>query len=143
MRLIRIGYWLGEWAPAWPDAQSFVDADWDADERADVASYLQHGIFARAYLGYSFCRFCDQNLGYRELSYGVYLWPEGLAHYVVEHGVRLPARFVEHAAARSAVLADMGVDDRWWRGLTGWSTGGESGDPDASAEGPTEGDRRT
>jgi hypothetical protein len=42
----------------------------------------------------------DYMNGFREQSDGVWLWPEGLAHYVEKHGIRLPDEFVEHAAAR-------------------------------------------
>ena len=40
------------------------------------------------------------SIGCLELSDGVWLWPEGLAHYVDVHGVRLPDEFVNYAAAR-------------------------------------------
>ena len=40
-------------------------------------------------------------MGSRDLTDGVWVWPEGLAHYVRDHGVVLPTSFIEHAA-RSA-----------------------------------------
>jgi hypothetical protein len=123
MRLVRLGYWLGDQSPGWPEVRAFIDADWDADERADVASYLGRGFVARRYLGFSLCRICGKAVGSLELSDGVFVWPEGLAHYVSEHSVRLPARFVEHVAERTAALEDAVVDDQWWRGLSGWSAG--------------------
>lgn len=119
-RLIRLGYWFGPLAPGWPDARRFVDTNWDADERADVALYLRQGIVARAYMGLSECRFCGERVGALEYSDGVYIWPQGLAHYVEMHGVRLPQRFVSHTHAMVERLEDAEVDDTWWRATTSW-----------------------
>jgi hypothetical protein len=52
----------------------------------------------------SFCRFgCGVN-GTIEQTDGVFVWPEGLAHYVEVHSVRLPEEFVEHARARGFAI---------------------------------------
>lgn len=58
MPLVRLGYWLGDQAPGWPDVRMFVDAGWGVDERADVASYLGRGFVARRHLGFSGCWVC-------------------------------------------------------------------------------------
>ncbi|MBN8883879.1 MAG: hypothetical protein J0H73_16400 [Salana multivorans] len=92
--LILIGYWAGPGAGDWPGPQCFVDHDWDEEEREQVADYLLRGLVSRAYMGYSPCRICGCDNGALELSDGTYVWPEGLRHYVVEHGVRLPSGFV-------------------------------------------------
>ena len=118
MHLRRLGYWLGPDAPGWPDVGRFVDAEWDADVRAEVWSYVRAGFPARAYLGPSMCRFCGEAVGSLELSDGVFIWPEGLAHYVREHAVRLPDLFVEHVHARVLELEEAPVDDDWWRTST-------------------------
>lgn len=52
-------------------------------------------------MGYSPCRLCGDNDGALELSDGVFVWPEGLRHYVVDHGVRLPQEFVSHVVTAS------------------------------------------
>jgi len=36
------------------------------------------------------------DMGRGELTDGVYVWPEGLAHYLEKHNVRLPQEFVDH-----------------------------------------------
>ena len=47
----------------------------------------------------SWCRFgCSLANGSAELTDGVFIWPEGLAHYVAEHSVALPDDFRQHAA---------------------------------------------
>ena len=52
----------------------------------------------------------------------VWCWPEGLAHYVETHGIRLPDEFVAHVAARAFRAPDaltnprhIAEDDRFWR----------------------------
>jgi len=80
-------------------------------------------------MGYSFCRFEDCNhdgryaLGSTDLTDGQWIWPEGLWHYVADHGIRLPNAFVDYAASygfvapRAAVdgskLVDVGFWVRW------------------------------
>ncbi len=113
--LRRLGYWSTGPDSDLPDPAGRVDESWDEYEREVVGAYLAHGTLARPYLGPSRCRICGQDNGSTELTDGVYLWPEGLAHYVREHAVRLPVEFVSHAVARLEALEDAEVDDEWWR----------------------------
>ena len=73
----------------------------DPNERSKLAEYLDSGYVAEMYLGHSWCRFgCgipDNQMGSTELHDGAWMWPEGLSHYVLEHGVLLPEEFVAHA----------------------------------------------
>lgn len=119
MRLTRIGYWSSNPDDGWPDAKAFVDLSWNADERERVVAHLRHGILARAYLGHSNCRICGKSNGSTELTDGTYLWPAGLAHYVEEHGVRLPVDFVRHVELTARCFDDAEVDDEWWRAKNG------------------------
>lgn len=68
------------------------------------------------------------DMGTAEQTDGVYVWPEGLAHYVAEHNVRLPKEFVNHVLADPTrfhrVDVDPGdpeknfvTDERWWRSI--------------------------
>jgi hypothetical protein len=56
-------------------------------------------------MGYSFCRFvcgiADWDMGSADFCDGDWLWPEGLAHYVEKHSVRLPDEFIECMRLRS------------------------------------------
>lgn len=120
--LILIGYWrreAGDGWPAderWPSPADFVDRGWDEDERDQIADYLGRGFVVRAYMGYSPCRLCDlETNGSLELSDGVYAWPEGLAHYVSDHGVRLPEAFVSHVLSMIDAFEGAGRDESWWR----------------------------
>lgn len=115
-QLTLIGYWTGEFAPGWPDPADFVDDTRDTHERDSVADYLGRGFVVRAYMGFSPCRLCGKDNGCLELSDGTYVWPEGLAHYVVDHDVRLPERFVAHALAMAEAYETSDRDESWWRG---------------------------
>jgi hypothetical protein len=83
-----------------------------------VIQYLHGGTIARAYTGYSLCRLCGVLNGTLEFSDGVYLWPQGLGHYVEEHAVRLPDEFVQHATTRLGVLEEDAADLTRWRSTT-------------------------
>src|SRR4051794_29893292 len=85
--LTLIGYWRSDNKPQWPDPVEFVDDTWDPYERKWVAAYLNRGAPTSIQpLGWSRCRFCGQSNGFAELTDGVYLWPDGLSHYVTDHG---------------------------------------------------------
>lgn len=92
-----------------------MDEGWDDDERIDVVHHLEHGLVTRAYMGSSRCRFCDSAIGNLELTDGTFVWPEGLAHYVKEHGVRLPAEFVAHVQGQQEAMEEVEYDTEWWR----------------------------
>lgn len=141
-QLIRIGYWAyrssmaaGPIDESWPDAKEFVDEGWDAEERPgpaghldreDVAGFLERGFVARAYMGLSPCRLCLQMNGALELTDGHFIWPEGLAHYVRHHAVRLPDRFLEHIAGFTDRVEAADLDESWWRSFTDFGRSGES-----------------
>ena len=65
-----------------------------------VSSYLDSGSKLVGWLGYSHCRFnCgkpDHEMGSCDLTDGVWVWPEGLSHYVKIHSVVLPIEFIDY-----------------------------------------------
>ena len=78
----------------------------DRRTRETVAAYLVTGVEWIAFAGYSFCRVCgrsDETMGSRELSDGVWIWPEGLVHYVTAHHTALPRAFLDHVSSRPRV----------------------------------------
>lgn len=81
----------------YPDVQTCVDLLWSEQERNAVVRYLEQGKRVMAYLGFSTCRFCKMDNGCAEFSDGVYVWPEGFKHYLLQHGVRPPQKFVRWA----------------------------------------------
>jgi hypothetical protein len=69
-----------------------------------MVDYLRSGRTCATYRGFSFCRFgCGENGGIEQTD-GIFAWPDGLAHYVEAHSVRLPAALVEYASAQRFVI---------------------------------------
>lgn len=113
--LIPVGFWFTKKPerPAWdtrpipPDPEGLlwpgdlVDLSWSAEERAKVVAFLKAGKKFCGYLGYSPCRLCEnEHNGTTELMSETYVWPEGYAHYVEQHGVKPPQDFINHALGR-------------------------------------------
>jgi hypothetical protein len=140
-KLIAIGYWRSLHEPQLPDPAWFADADWAATIRQQVVDYLSKGRQLFTWMGFSWCRFrCEhgKHLGARDFTDGTYIWPEGLAHYVAHHHVRLPDEVVTHILAQPAFPRAAAeqipetketletVEINWWTGQRGW-------DPTASS----------
>lgn len=114
-RLRVIGYWIDNDRPDLPDPATLIDDDWDLDERRMVASYLNAGRPPGVGGGCSSCRICGVPNGFEDFTDGVFQWPEGLAHYVLEHSVRLPDEVVQHALGPGDPGNRVGlVDATWW-----------------------------
>lgn len=130
-RVLRvIGYWQDPSAPkARPDVRDFVDPGIDPEQRAAVATYLRSGTVFVAAAGFSTCRICGIVNGSTELTDGKhFVWPQGLAHYVEVHDVRLPddvtaiaergpAEPVDPSEVERALFGthELAVDEHWWR----------------------------
>lgn len=114
--LVLLGYWRDETAADWPDPRDLIDHNWDAATREAVVAYLRAGRVPWTQMGFSLCRICNKPNGCSELTDGTFLWPEGLAHYVADHGVRLPEEFVANVlnARDSRPL----INTTWWRSVT-------------------------
>jgi len=110
-----VGYWKGPHEPKeLPDPIEFVDPQWDLRERDLVIVHLRGGSPVNHMMGISECRLCGRRNGSHEMTDGRYLWPEGLAHYVEAHNVRLPNEFVEHVSEFMIPHSDASL--AWWRG---------------------------
>lgn len=105
-----------------PDPSRLVDPTWNGGERDDLVRYLEAGTLVNQYRGISKCRLCRCDNGSAELTDGTYCWPEGLAHYVREHSVRLPQAVIEHAVPLPTSVKELprplfnerGSRDREW-----------------------------
>lgn len=97
-RFHRLGYW--SWGI---DPTKLVDPGWAGAERSALIEYLRSGAKWSSSFGYSFCRFScgtpDDSMGSADLTDAEWIWPEGLWHYVANHGVALPDEFLAHARA--------------------------------------------
>ncbi|SDY09472.1 hypothetical protein [Hymenobacter psychrophilus] len=130
--LVGFGFWRSVFEPLLPDPAQFVDDKWDSAERLQVINYLRQGRQLTHWMGYSWCRFgCKAaDMGAADLTDGSYCWPEGLAHYLENHQVRLPHEIVSHILAQhlfASVPTQQAetlwpVDMSWWLGQKGWNT---------------------
>ena len=68
-------------------------ANYDIDM---VSDYLDNCPVIRGYRGPSRCRICNEIIGSKEKSDGVYAWPEGLSHYTRVHKIKLPEYFIDN-----------------------------------------------
>lgn len=97
--LLAVGYFIS--GPEDADLPAPQELVRPGEPLGDVADYLDRGLKHRGYRGYSWCRFrCgvpDQQMGSCDLTDGVWVWPQGLSHYLRVHAVTLPPAFVEHA----------------------------------------------
>ncbi|WP_433088412.1 hypothetical protein ACQP1P_20535 [Dactylosporangium sp. CA-052675] len=135
-----LGYWDGRTAPeGLPDVCGFVSAADPATHHA-VAAYLRSGTAFAVAAGVSVCRLCGAANGSAELTDGEhFVWPEGLAHYVEAHGVRLPDEVVAvagHGVAPGVELewftpalletGEVTVDTQWWSRQAGPGSAGRA-----------------
>ena len=102
-----IGYWQAHDNKNLPRPADYVDHRWSPRERMIVTAYLKNGQPWERWFGPSHCRFgCerdDVDMGCSDLSDGVYVWPEGFAHYVEKHDVKPPQEFIDHVMRRKPV----------------------------------------
>jgi len=118
MELQRVGYWYDD-GVNWPWPHDLVDASWASEERDLVADHLKRGFVARVWMGYAKCRMCGVTLGDKDLTDGVFVWPEGLDHYLTNHAVRLPDWFVDHVRDCEIRYADATFTDTRWKKTKG------------------------
>jgi hypothetical protein len=101
-----VGWWFNPEAPTSLPLPNLLVAAWDPGHRATVLAWLRAGVPLVRYPEPSFCRFgCGEaGMGHADLTDGRFVWPEGLAHYIEHHDVRLPESFVAHTLARPLPL---------------------------------------
>lgn len=90
-----------------PDPRNFVDPTWSRAERQRVLEHLRMGTMWEGWFGPSWCRFgCTfeeddrRDMGSMDLTDGVYVWPQGFAHYVDKHLVKPAQEFIDHVLTR-------------------------------------------
>ena len=119
-----VGFWFHPLSPSeLPRPEVLAGHRLDPAEKRALVSYLRSGTLYESYRGQSWCRFmCGADrftMGSTESTDGVWVWPEGLAHYVEAHDVELPSELVErarrgHSPPRTAPTARFSLD--WWIG---------------------------
>jgi hypothetical protein len=88
--LTPIGFWRGNGEdPALPDpAEHIVEVD--RARRLALAGILTTGSVGARYRGVAPCRMCKRALGSSDMWGHGYIWPQGLEHYILDHGVWPP-----------------------------------------------------
>lgn len=85
-----------------PSVFDHVDEKWTGKPRKLVIEYVGDLRFRKtSYFGFSTCRICGKPNGAADFSDGTWEWPEGFAHYLSEHGVKPPDRFIHYVLTRS------------------------------------------
>jgi hypothetical protein len=118
--LRAIGFWITDIHDEEFCAPQEIAGYLAPSERSRLVEYLENGTVFESYRGCSWCRFyCDAVhgiLGSRELTDGVWVWPEGLPHYVRNHEVILPEDFAAHSQrATMRPVEDPTLDFRFWK----------------------------
>jgi hypothetical protein len=110
--LTAVGYWRSDEQPDLPRPEQFVGT-LQEELRDNLSRYLASGVEFADWMGYSHCRFAcgtpDRAMGNRDLTDGVWVWPEGLSHYVCVHSVMPPKEFLQHAARQAWKIGQVTV----------------------------------
>lgn len=131
-KLKSVGYWKPSYTQmavkpedSFPDPRLLTQCEWRPLDRQLVLGYLRSGRTFAQWRGLSYCRFhcgvSDSQMGSRCLTDGIWVWPEGLPHYIEHHQVYLPTEFVRTMRRRGwkipeqknrpATETDRDVDD--------------------------------
>jgi hypothetical protein len=141
-RLEVLGFWFNEQAPTSLPRPQLLVGGLSVQDRNLLVSYLRQGKTLVRYPEPSFCRFAcgEAEMGRADLTDGTFVWPEGLAHYLDRHDVRLPQHFLTHVQQRNGSLAPFtppkptfglfdtgpwlawGIEQRACLDLAGWDT---------------------
>ncbi len=98
--LKRVGYWRA-------DESSQEELPWPStirklsdDIKHLVVLYLTRGTVHEQWKGSSQCRICGKTNGSRCLTDGVFVWPDGYAHYIDAHDVAVDPALMAHILTR-------------------------------------------
>lgn len=119
-KVTMIGYWhpihpsdINTTTIQFPDPRKLVDVSWCPDSRDQIINYLKNAIVYCTEMDYAYNRFTnlrDEDMGCRELTDGIWMWPEGLYVYVEKYKIKLPEEFVSHMKANDFVVPS-NIDD--------------------------------
>ena len=98
-----IGYWNDKHTQGFIDPHKLVIV-WDEELKHKVVAYLEAGKECNHQKGPSKCRFCNEFVGSCEKTDGVWMWPEGLPHYIEEHNISLPEGFLAYIKDNNFVM---------------------------------------
>ena len=112
--LKAIGYWKNEGATNLPSPDIFVGVYTNSELKSKIINYLNKGNTYVSWRGLSNCRFScgtdSSKMGFRCFTDNIWVWPEGLSHYIDKHNVILPNEFIEHMAENSWTIPNINVE---------------------------------
>jgi hypothetical protein len=121
-----IGYWIGSHGAELFPAPQECQGELSDSVREKLANYLDGGQMHEQYRGLSWCRFdCgieSSKMGSKDLTDGVWIWPEALSHYIRKHSVILPSEFISWALGESSIPRPSSKD----RDLDFWLAWGQT-----------------
>jgi hypothetical protein len=119
--LKAIGWWVRALGDEELPAPQELVGDLASEVRARLVGYLAGGVPLIQYRGKSWCRFLcgidNSKMGSWDLTDGIWVWPEALAHYVEIHRVVLPIEFITHALSGTSTSKpddDQNYDGGYW-----------------------------
>ncbi|QHT65723.1 hypothetical protein GXP67_03095 [Rhodocytophaga rosea] len=131
--LTAIGYWHSIFEPEFPDPAWFRDEEWNVAEKQMVITHLLQSHPLADWTGQSWCRFrcAETQLGSKDLTDGTYIFPEGLVHYLQNHHIRLPEKFIQHVQQYKHIQINFGLEQcviefNWWTNQKGWNRNQQS-----------------
>jgi hypothetical protein len=95
-----IGYWRSKYEPNLPRVEDYIDESWPIEERKLITDYLNTGKKHHSWVGWSDCRICGKDNGFKCLGDDEYDWPEGFGYYIIEHSVKPPEEFIEYVKGK-------------------------------------------
>lgn len=104
-----VGYWTSRAGDGLPDPRGLMSVKWERDRRSLIAAYLGSAPVLDTLDAKQTCVICGADGGRRERTDGVWRWPETLAHYVAQHGVKLPDELIAHMEREDFRPADVDV----------------------------------
>ena len=105
-----VGFWTSRRGDGLPDPRQLMSTTWEKQRRLHIASYLATAPILDDLEPHD-CLVCGARAGGRERTDGVWRFPEGLAHYVTAHGVKLPGELIEHMAKNNFAAPSVDVEE--------------------------------
>jgi len=114
--MILIGYWTTGPDSEYPDPKNLMNSEFYKKNwkiKSQLTAYIKSGKPCNFYRGFSSCRICGKILGSHERTDGTYIWPDQLEHYILEHNVLLPQKFIDYVMTKEA-WPHFTIDDSFW-----------------------------
>lgn len=120
-KLILIGYWFSGDKddcdypnPSTLINEEFYEINWKLENK--LVGYLMAGKPCNFYRGSSECRICGCRLGCFERTDGIYIWPDKLEHYIMNHKVVLPTEFNDYVMKQNP-WPEFKIDNSFWKSV--------------------------